>query len=166
MTVATIVVAFCPDPITVLALIVQTTRYNSQVPVLIGTNVISKAKEYCPTDKVSQIPSQWQDAFLSIHNGFVGFVKSTNKRSVNKEPLHTVTFSGLVRKEREVETAITEKSESASGRLGVCLRVEALDKAVQNQLVHVYLQYVGKCYSCVPHTTLCQLQEIKVLRHS
>ena len=62
-TVATIVVHFCPDPTTVLALAVSTTRYNSQVPVLIGTNVISKAKEYCPTDKVSQITSQWQDAF-------------------------------------------------------------------------------------------------------
>ena len=70
-TVATIVVPFCPNPITVLALVVPTTRYNSQVPVLIGTNVTSKAKEYCPTDKMSQIPSQWQDAFLSVHNRFV-----------------------------------------------------------------------------------------------
>ena len=165
-TVATIVVPFCPDPITVLALVVPTTRYNSQVPVLIGTNVISKAKEYCPTDKVSQIPSQWQDAFLSIHNGFVGFVKSTNKRSVNIEPLHTVTFSGLVRKEREVETAVTENSESASSRLGVCPRVVALDKAGQNQRVHVRVfNMSAKVITVFPHTTLCQLQEVKVLRN-
>ena len=165
-TVATIVVPFCPDPITVLALVVPTTRYNSQVPVLIGTNVISKAKEYCPTDKVSQIPSQWQDAFLSIHNGFVGFVKSTNKRSVNIEPLHTVTFSGLVRKEREVETAVTENSESASSRLGVCPRVVALDKAGQNQRVHVRVfNMSAKAITVSPHTTLCQLQEVKVLRN-
>ena len=136
-TVATIAVPFCPDPITVLALVVLTTRYNSQVPVLIGTNVISKAKEYCPTDKVSQIPIQWQDAFSSIHNGFVGFVKSTNKRSVNIEPPHTVSFSELVRKEREVETAVTENSESESSKLGVCQRVVALDKAGPNQRVHV-----------------------------
>ena len=84
---------FCSDPITVLALVVPTTRYNSQVPKLLGTNVISKVKEYCPTDKVSEIPIQWQDAFLSIHNGFVGFEQSTNKRSVDIEPLNTVTFS-------------------------------------------------------------------------
>ena len=92
---------FCLDHITVLALVVPTTRYTSQVPVLIGTNVISKAKEYCPTDKVSEITIQWQDAFLSIHIGYVGFVQSTNKRSVNIEPLNTVTFSGLVRKGRK-----------------------------------------------------------------
>ena len=69
------------------------------------------------------------------HNGIV---KTTNKRSVNTEPLHTVTFSGLVRREREVETALTEMSESASSRLGVCPWVVALDKAGQNQHVHVH----------------------------
>ena len=120
-TVATNVVPFCPDPITVLALVVPTTRYNSQVPVFIGTNVISKAKDYCPTDKVSHIQSQWQDAFLSIHNGLVGFVKSTKRR---------VTFSGLVRKEREVETAVTENLEKASGRLGVWLLIKQVKTRV------------------------------------
>ena len=97
--------SFSPDSITILALVVPTTIYYSQVPVLIGTNVIGKAKEYIPTDKILNIPSQWQNAFLFLCNGFVGFVKSTNKRNVNIEPLHTVTFSGLVRKERELETA-------------------------------------------------------------
>ena len=62
-TVATIVVPFCLNPITVLAMVVPTTWYNSQVPVLIRANVISKAKEYCSTDQISNIPSQWQDAF-------------------------------------------------------------------------------------------------------
>ena len=56
---------------------------------------------------------------------------------MNIEPLHTVTFSGLVIKEREVETTVMENSESASSSLGVCLRVVALDKAGQNQCVHL-----------------------------
>ena len=54
--------------------------------------------------------------FLSIHNGIVGLVISTNKMSVDIEPLHTRTFSGLVRKEIDVETAVKEHSESASSR--------------------------------------------------
>ena len=75
-------VPFCSDPISVLALVVPNTKYNSQVPVLIGTNVINRVKERCPADKVSEIPSQWNNAFLSLQNEFVGFVKSTNKRDI------------------------------------------------------------------------------------
>ena len=56
--VATVVVHFCSNPITVSALVVPNTRYDSQVPVLIGTNVISRAKDSCIADKVSEIPSQ------------------------------------------------------------------------------------------------------------
>ena len=51
-TVATIVVPFCLDPITVIALVVQLPAIIH----LIGTNFISKAKEYCSTDKVSKTP--------------------------------------------------------------------------------------------------------------
>ena len=98
--VATVVVPFSPDPITVLALVVPTTRYNSKVPVLIGTNVISRAKLNCLANKVIEIPSQWQNAFLSLQNGFVGVVKSTNKRDIRIEPLQTVTFSGLLRQKK------------------------------------------------------------------
>ena len=124
-------IPFCPNSITVFALVCPTTRYNSQVPVLIGSNVISKAKKYCPTDEMPNITSQWQDAFLSLHNGFV------NIRNVNIEPLHAVTFSGSVRKARDVETAVTDNSESTSSRIGVCPWVVYLDKTVQNQCVQV-----------------------------
>ena len=164
--VATINVAFCPEPITVLALVVPTTRYNSKVPVLIGTNVINRARKMCPADTASEIPSQWQNAFCSLQNGFVGVVKSTNKKDVKIEPFQTVTFSGLVRKPREVETAITENAEAASSRLGVCPRVVALDKAGQNQRVSVRVFNISaKTFTVTPHTPLCQLQEVKVLRH-
>ena len=64
--VATIKVSFCPEPITVLALMVPTTRYNSKVPVLVGTNVINRTREMCPADTTSEIPAQWQNAFLSL----------------------------------------------------------------------------------------------------
>ena len=164
---ARIIVPFCSVPITVLALVVPNTRYNSQVPVLIGTNVIEKVKEKCPADNVSEIPTQWNNAFLSLQNGFVGFVKSTNKRDIKIQPLHTVTFSGLVRKEKDVETAVTENTETASSRIGVCPRVVALDSPGQNQHVPVRIfNMLAKVITVKPHTPLCQLQEVKVLRHA
>lgn len=52
---------------------------------------------------MSDVPSQWRSAFVSLQKGFVGLVKSTNKKDVKIKPLQTVTFSGLVRKQREVE---------------------------------------------------------------
>ena len=163
---ATIVVSFSTNPIEVLVLVVPTTRYNSQVPVLIGTNVINRAKLRCPADQVATIPSQWQNAFTALQSGFVGLVKSTNRRNVTIEPLQTVTFSGLVRKEKGVETAVTENTENASSRIGVCPRVVALDKAGQNQRVPVRVfNMSAKAITVAPHTTLCQLQEVKVLRH-
>ena len=134
---------------------------------LIGTNVIEKVKDKCPADKVSEIPSQWNNAFLSLQNGFVGFVKLTNKRDINIQPIHTVTFSGLVRKEKDVETAVTENTETASSRIGVCPRVVALDSPGQIQRVPVRIfNMSAKVITVKPHTSLCQLQEVKVLRHS
>ena len=73
----------------------------------------------------------------------------------------------LVRKQKEVETAITENTEAASSRLGVCPRVVALDKAGQNQRVSVRVFNISaKTVTVTPHTPLCQLQEVKVLRHA
>ena len=92
----TVEVPFQTTPIHTLALVVPNTRYNSQVPLIIGTNVIREAKVDQCTD--SNVPTEWQNAFISLHNGFVGYVKSTNKYNVDIAPMQTVTFSGLVRK--------------------------------------------------------------------
>ena len=85
---------------------------------------------------------------------------------MNIEPLNTVTISGLVRKEREVETAVRDNSENVSSRLGVCPRVVAFDKVGQNQRVNVpVLNMSTKAITVLPHTTLCHLTEVKVLRN-
>ena len=48
----------------------------------------------------------------------------------------------------------------------MCLRVVALDKAGQNQLIHVCVfNMSANAITVSPNTTLCQLQEIKVLRN-
>ena len=164
---ASVKMSFCPEPITILALVVPTTRYNSKVPVLVGTNVINRVQESCPADKIPGIPTQWQNAFVSMQSGFVGVVKSTNRKDIKIQPLQTVTVSGLVRKQKEVETAITENTEAASSRIGVCPRLVSLDQTGQNQRVSVRVFNISaKTITVQPKTPLCQLQEVKVLRHA
>ena len=44
--VATVMVPLCPNPINVLTLVVLTAIYNSQVPVLIGNNALTRFMKY------------------------------------------------------------------------------------------------------------------------
>ena len=55
---ATIEMPFQTAPIHTLALVVPNTRYNSQVPLIIGTNVIREAKVAHCTDE--NVPMEWQ----------------------------------------------------------------------------------------------------------
>ena len=162
---ATVEVPFQTTPIHTLVLVVPNTQYNSQVPLIIGTNVIREAKvDQCLDENV---PMEWQNAFISLHNGFVGFVKSTNKYNVDIAPMQTVTFSGLVRKLRDAESAVTENTQTATSRLGVCPRVVALDKVGSYQRVPVRVfNMSAKTMTVTPQTVLCELQEVKVLREA
>ena len=48
----------------------------------------------------------------------------------------------------------------------MCLPVVALDQVGQNQRVHMLVFNMStKAITVSPHTTLCQLQEVKVLRN-
>ena len=162
---ATVKVPFQSTSIHTLALVVPNTPYNSQVPLIIGTNVIREAKVDQYTDE--DVPIKWQNAFISLHNGFVGFVKSTNKYNVDIQPMQTVTFSGLVRKIRDAESAVTENTETATSKLGVCPWVVALDKVGSYQRVPVRVfNMSAKTMTVTPQTVLCELQEVKVLREA
>lgn len=160
---ATIEMSFYPAVVNVPVLVVPTTKYNLQVPIIIGTNVIRLAKEHCLGD---QVPKEWHDAFLSLQNGYIGFVKSTNKKNIEIKPMETVTISGLVRKRKEVETAVTESTDKASSRMGVCPRVVALDKVGRNQRIPVRVfNMSAKTLQIRPQAPLCELQEVKILRN-
>ena len=162
---AIVEVPFQTAPIHALALVVPNTRYNSQVPLIIGTNVIREAKVAQCTDE--NVPMEWQNAFISLHNGFVGFVKSTNKYNVDIEPMKTVTFSGLVRKIKNADSAVTENTEIATSRLGVCPRVVALENVGSYQRVPVRVfNMSAKTITVTPQTVLCELQEVKILREA
>ena len=70
----------CDKEIVVPALVVPSTAYHSEVPVVIGTNVICMYKDMC--SDADRIPTEWHNAFLTIQNGFVGSVRSTNKSNI------------------------------------------------------------------------------------
>ena len=97
--------------------------------------MIREAKVDQCTDE--NVPMELQNAFISLYNGFVGFVKSTNKYNVDISTMQIVTFSGLVRKLMDAESAVTENTETVTSRLGVCPRVVALDKVGSYQRVPV-----------------------------
>lgn len=162
--VVTVAANFLPDKeVDALALIVPTTAYHAEVPIVIGTNVIREYDMLCDSD--DDVPPEWKTAFVSLQSGFLGSVRSTNKTSIALQPMEVKTVSGFVRKQKEAESAITEQDERASSKIGVCPRVVALNKAGRNARVPVKIfNMSAKALTIPPRALLCQLQEVKVLR--
>lgn len=143
-------------------LVMPSTEYNSEVPVIIGTNVIRLYQEMI--NEEDEIPSQWSNAFLTLQNGFAGLVRSTNKTNIQIQPMETVTISGFIRKGRDVETVVTEQTERASSKIGVCPRVVSLDKPGKNARIPVKIfNMSAKVLTLSPKSLLCQVLEVKVL---
>ena len=157
---------FMPEiEIAVPALVVPTTDYNIDVPVILGTNVISRYQERCENEQAENIPAEWQRAFQALQAGFLGSVRSTNKTSFQIRPYETVTVSGFVRKQKESEAAVTEQSDKASSKIGVCPRVVRLNRQGKTARVPVKLYNMSaKVVTIAPRSVLCDLQEVKVLR--
>ena len=138
------------------ALVVLTTEYNLKVPVLIGTNVLNRCQDQAENNGV---PEEWKTAFLSLQNGLVGYVKSTNEREIEVQPFQTVTLSGLLRKNRDVETAITGQDWRLPSNV-------TIDAACKTQRVPVRIFNISaKVMSIPPKATPCEMQEVKILRH-
>ena len=147
------------------ALVVPTTDYHKEVPVIVGTNIISRYQERCEHEHSENVPAEWQRAFLALQAGFLGSVRSTNKTRFQIRPYETVTVSGFLRKQKESEAAITEQSEKASSRIGVCPRVVRLNRQGTTARVPVRLYNMSaKVVTIAPRSVLCDLQEVKVLR--
>ena len=99
----------------VLALIMPNTEYNRQVPIIVGTNVIRLNQAlYSEDSEVADIPPQWKVAFMSIQDDYAGTVRATNKSPIEIQPMETITVSGLVRKQKNIDSAITEPTDRAS----------------------------------------------------
>ena len=75
-------------------------------------------------------------AFVSLQR-FGGLVKLTNKIKLELQPFETIAFSGLVRKQMVIDSAVSEQTEKTSNKIGVCPRVVAMDKPGKNARVSV-----------------------------
>ena len=53
-------------------LVVPATEYSSQVPIVIGTNVIRKCGKLCDYNNI--IPDELKNAFVSLHKGCIGCI--------------------------------------------------------------------------------------------
>ena len=150
----------------VLALIMPNTEYNRQVPIIVGTNVIRGYQALYSGDiEESDIPPQWKAAFMAIQDDHAGTVRSTNKSPIEIQPKETITVSGLVRKQKSVDSAVTEPTDRASSKLGICPRVVALNKPGKNARVLIRIfNMSAKVLTLQPKSLLCQLHEVKVLR--
>ncbi|MCG8110256.1 MAG: reverse transcriptase family protein, partial [Candidatus Thiodiazotropha taylori] len=147
------------------ALIVPSTEHNIEVPVIVGTIVIDGFKNLCHQRDETQVPEVWNNAFVSLQRSNVGIVKSTNKTDVKIQPMQSITLPGLVRKKDSVEAAVTEQTQGASSRVGVCPRVLSLEKKGNYQRVQVRLfNMSAKVVNIRPRSDLCELHEVKVLR--
>ena len=80
--------------------------------------------------------------------------------------MEAVTLSGFLRKKRNVEEAVTEQTEGASTRIGVCRRVVSLDKTERSQRVPVRIfNMSAKVLTIKPRSDICELHEF-ILRHA
>ena len=93
-------------------------------------------------------------------------VKSTNEYNLKIQRNLSITVSGYVRKIRGVDTAVTEATQGASSRIGVCPRVIKLDTPGTGQIIPVRLYNISaKMIEIALKSNLCELQEVSVLRH-
>ena len=134
-------VPFLPSQqLEVPVLVVPSSEYSLEVPVIIGTNVIDKYSEMSEMSQgTKDVPREWRNAFISSQQSKVVIVKSTIKAEIKVEPCETITISGFVRKSGNVEFVITEQTPGASTRIGVCPRVLSLTKAGKSQRVPVQI---------------------------
>ena len=146
------------------ALVLPTMDYSMNVPVIVGTNAIAKCRDKCEKN-TEELPNQWRNAFIALQDTHVGVVKSTDT-TIHVQPNETVTISGFVRKRKNVESVVTEQTQGASSKIGVCPRVVSLDKAEKAQRVPVRIYNMSaKVLTILPRSDLCELHEVKVLRN-
>ena len=162
---ADIQVSFLPNcDIQFPVLVVPVTEYGLRVPVVVGTNVIRFSRNNC--DSETAIPNTWKNAFVSFQQGSIGVIRSTNKVNIKLQPNETITLSGMVKNCRQFESAVTETTQGASSRIGVCPRIVKLESVGKNQRVPIRIYNVpAKEIGITPKTTLGELKEVKVLRH-
>jgi dUTPase len=146
-------------------LVTADTEYNRDVPIVIGTNVISHVKSLISNPACS-IPPAWNMAF-NIINEQLGQVRSINRHAITVQPHETITVHGIVRHTTGYVTAVTEHTNSDSELrtgLSVCPRLVEIGKQGKKSRIPVRLcNLSARPIVIPPRTKLCQLQKVRVL---
>ena len=144
-------------------LVVPMTEYNKEVPIIVGTNIINREYQ-CTMDGADDIPTAWASAFKAIRNDHVGVVRTTT--AVVLQPNETRTISGLARKSRDSESALTEPLEDClTSKVSVCPRVVRTNKPGTTARIPVRVcNLSAKVVTIPPHAPVCNLAEVNVLK--
>ena len=141
-------------------LVVNNTDYNSKVPAIIGTNVIRLCKESSPSDNV---PVEWQIAFDSMCDDTLP-VKTTNNFNIRIGPGEIKTLSGLVRNNKNFQTAVTEHVDcSLSGDLTICPRRVSLKSCSTVRVPVRVCNLSARFIEIPPRSLLCSLSSVDVM---
>ncbi|MCG8094292.1 MAG: DDE-type integrase/transposase/recombinase [Candidatus Thiodiazotropha endolucinida] len=150
-------------PLVVPVLVVPTTRYSGQVPLIVGTNIIGSLREDVASDP--NISSAWNNAFSALSYSQTRFVKSTNKTPVILKPNETRTLTGLVRNTSTMENAVTENNILTSD-FNVCPRLVSVKPNAKTARVPVRIcNLSARPITIKPRSQLCDLHEVKVIEN-
>ena len=143
-------------------LVVPDTDYNVKVPIIVGTNIIRLFKE---TEAAGEIPEAWQTAFdsLCIDEGIP--VRTTNKYAIRIGPNETKTIHGIARRDENVQTAVTEHTDtSLSGGIVICPRLVSVKPNKQVSRVPVRVcNLSARVVHIPPRSKLCKLQSVQIV---
>ena len=149
------------EPEYVPILVVPTTRFSGQVPVIVCTNIIGWLSEVAHW---ADLPSAWSTAFAAFSCTNRKFVKSTNKKPIVVYPNESKTITGMVRRTSHYENAVTENIDE-SNDLNICPCVVAVKANSKTARIPVRVCNISAWPITIqPRSQLCSLQEVNVLK--
>ncbi|MCU7801000.1 MAG: retroviral-like aspartic protease family protein, partial [gamma proteobacterium symbiont of Lucinoma myriamae] len=167
--------------ITCLALIVPKSNYNSKVPLLLGTNVLSMFLDMCKQkygDKMlqdAQLFTPWflcfrtmllQEKELKRHKNVLGYVKSAESKSIIIPPDTTKVLAGCIDKGLKYHTtcALLQATTGSvlTNDLDVCPTLITYDGHGKG-LVDVHVSNITtRTVNVQPNGLLCEIQPVQL----
>ena len=112
----------------------------------------------------TDIPAEWQTAFGSLYDTTLT-VMTTNSYCLKIGPGEIKPLHGMVRREGDMDTAVTEHIDSSlSGNLTICLRVVSLITPGLTARVPVRVCNLStRVIAIPPKSILCSLSSVKIV---
>ena len=150
----------CEQELNVPLLVVPDNEFNTQCPVILGTNVIRFYKEF--VSDVEDVPQAWKLAVKSMGGSFI--VQSLSEKPVVVEPYQSHVIQGLVRGvEGENKQFITESFDCESNYI-VCPRVVKVNTNSNSCRIQVKIcNITAKPITIKPRAGVCQLSQVEIV---